>query len=104
MTEYLFIGGLLLVCFAILLFSNTGGKTLTGPAMVVSRRVELAKVASRHSNNWNYLVTFRLSDGEELELYVRKQDYDILTEGLTGQLTWCRENLSSFEPDMEVSR
>lgn len=102
MTQYMLIIGLLLVCSAVLLFSHTGGKNLTGPAMVVSRRMELAKVASRHANNWNYLVTFRLSDGEELELYVFEQEYDKLTEGLTGQLTWCRENLSSFDPDMEV--
>ena len=98
----LMVGGFLAVCFVVLLFSNAGGKTLTGPAMVVSRRVALARTASRHANNWNYLVTFRLSDGEELDLYVFQQEYDKLTEGLTGQLTWCRENLSSFEPDMEV--
>ena len=102
MTGSLFIIGLLLVSFLALFFISSGGKTLTGPAIVISRRVELAKVASRHANNWNYLVTFRLSDGEELELYVFEQDYGKLTEGLTGQLTWCRENLSSFDPDMEV--
>ena len=102
MTSSLFIIGLILVGFLVLFIINSDGKTLTGPAMVVSRRAELAKVASRHANNWNYLVTFRLSDGEELELYVFQQEYHKLTEGLTGQLTWCRENLSSFEPDMEV--
>lgn len=75
----------------------------TGPAAVVSRRVEMAKFStgSAHSktNNWNYMVTFRLSDGEEIELYVAEPEYKELTEGLQGQLTWKNDNLVTFFPD-----
>jgi len=102
MTEYWFIGGLILVCFGILVLTNAGGKSLTGRATVVSKRVELAKVSGRRANNWNYLVTFRLSDGEELELYVFEAQYHALAEGTAGLLTWCKENVSSFDADMEV--
>ena len=103
MTEYLIIGGVILVCFGALLLTNVGGKNLTGRATVVSKRVDLAKVAGRRANNWNYLVTFRLSDGEELELYVFESQYHELTEKTAGQLTWCKENLISFDADQEVS-
>ena len=99
MSEYWIIGGVLLIAFAVLILTNVGSKSLTGRATVVSKRVELAKVAGRRANNWNYLVTFRLSDGEELELYVFERQYNALPEGATGQLTWCKENLSSFDAD-----
>lgn len=110
-TENLELFLMLAVPFAAFLFMawrTTGGKVLTGPAKVVSRRVEVAKYPGRmqlgvETTGWNYLVTFRLSDGEEIELYVFENEYKALKEGLTGQLTWHKNNLSHFEPDMEVT-
>lgn len=55
------------------------------------------------TQGWNYLVTFRLSDGDEIELYVSQEEFKLLKEGLTGQLTWHKDTLSSFEPDKEAS-
>ena len=75
------------------------GKELTAPATVVSRRLELGIGGGAYGDNWNRLVTFRLSDGSQLELYTIKQDYELLTEGLSGQLTWQKENLLHFDPD-----
>lgn len=100
---------ILLVCilgFVFLSWQNGGGKTVTGPATVVSRRVEAAKAAGSgwgNNSGWNYLVTFRLAGGEEIELYVFKEQYQELTEGLSGQLTWHKETLSGFATDMEVT-
>lgn len=99
---------ILLVCilgFVFLAWQTAGGKVLTGPATVVSRRVEAAKAAGSgwgNNSGWNYLVTFRLAGGEEIELYVFKEQYQELTEGLSGQLTWHKETLSGFATDMEV--
>lgn len=70
----------------------------TGPAVVVSRRAEPAKYAARRSG-WNYLVTFRLCDGDTLELFVSEAEYSRLSEGLQGQLTWQSDTIRSFLPE-----
>lgn len=82
-----------LACFLFHTFRSTRGTVLTGWATVASRRIHFR----------DYLVTFRLSDGEELELYVFRNQYFELAEGRTGYLTWCKDSMSSFEPDMEES-
>lgn len=94
--------------FLVMIWHTTSGKVLTGLATVVSRRAEVAKYPGRmqlgvKTSTWNYLVTFQLADGEQIELYVFENEYKLLREGLTGQLTWYKNNLSSFEPDMEVT-
>lgn len=94
--------------FIFMVWRTTSGKVLTGPATVVSRRVEAAKYPGRmqlgvKTAGWNYLVTFRLADEEEIELYVFEEQFKTLKEGLTGQLTWCKDTFSDFIPDQEVS-
>ena len=73
----------------------------TGPATVVSRRMELARFSAgskdAKTNNWNHLVTFRLNGGEEIELYTSGEEYQSLEEGLSGQLTWNGENFVNFD-------
>ena len=44
-------------------------------------------------------MTFTLSDGEELELYVGEGEYRALKEGLSGQLTWEGKQFREFETD-----
>ena len=72
---------------------------MTGPATVVSHRMEPGKFGSRYTDNWNRMVTFRLSDGTELELYVTQSEYAELTDGQQGQLTWDKDILIHFDPD-----
>ena len=93
-----------LACFSIFILTNRQ-KNLTGRATIISRRVEAGKNTRRGSygSRWQYIVTFRLSDGEEIELYTFENQYKALKEGICGQLTWCGNSFSSFEPDMEVS-
>lgn len=84
----------------ILIHVLSRGKEMTGPATVVSHRLELGIGGGAYgADNWNRLVTFRLSDGSELELYAIREDYEKLEAGMTGQLTWQKENLLHFDPD-----
>lgn len=99
--EGLLIVGLIAIGFLILYWINNRGPVLTGPATIVSRRVEPAKYAGRYrpgveNAGWNYLVTFRLADGEEIELYTFENIYNTLKEGTCGQLTWHQDTLSDF--------
>lgn len=67
----------------------------TGPAAVVRRTV-------RHNNSiyheapWQYVVTFRLANGEEKELLTTEAVYASLKEGAEGTLTWQEDRLISF--------
>ena len=98
MSIYLFFFAIIALGFLALSIPYMGGKTLTGPATVVSRRAEAGQIGSRYSSTWLYLVTFRLSDGEEIELYTFENEYRCLKEGTSGILTWNGENFSSFDP------
>ena len=86
----------------VLVHALSRGKEMTGPATVVSHRLELGVGGGAYgADNWNRLVTFRLSDGTELELYAIREDYEQLEDGMTGQLTWQKENLLNFDPDSQ---
>lgn len=111
--EYIFysiLAVVVIVRFIMQVRNTVGGHVLTGRATVVSKRVQEGNYRNVRRNAktwyvnsaWNYLVTFRLSDGEEIELHTFDMEYHALEEGMTGQLTWHKENMSSFEPDIEV--
>ena len=73
---------------------------MTAHGTVVSHRLELGISGSMYGDNWNRLVTFRLKDGSELELYTVREDYETLIDGQSGQITWEKENLLHFDPDI----
>ena len=83
------------------------GPKLTGPATVKSHRVEQGnyqgKAPTRYQGNshgnWNYWVTFTLSDGEEIELYTGEAEFNTLKDGTAGQLTWQGKKFREFETD-----
>ena len=92
---------LVIVAFAAMIiyhFASQGHKMM-GTATVVSRRLELSSMGSKWADNYNRLMTFRLSDGSELELYVTKEAYAVLPDGETGQLVWQGDQLISFDSD-----
>lgn len=68
----------------------------TAPAAVLGRTV-------RHNNSiyheapWQYVVTFRLENGDEIALLTTEENYSLLKEGTEGNLTWQDEKLISFE-------
>lgn len=112
--DKLLVPGILLLALLYIFFQrwifrdkNDKGPKMTGPATVKSRRVEQGnyqgKAPTRYQGNsrgnWNYYVTFTLSDGEELELYVGEGEYRALKEGLSGQLTWEGKQFREFETD-----
>ena len=70
---------------------------LTGPATVTSHRVDQGSYHGKAPSRWNYVVTFTLSDGEEIELYTLLSDYQTLKDGTSGQLTWQGKRLLDFE-------
>lgn len=111
--EYILYGILALVVigrFIKQVIDTTGGHVPTGRSTVVSKRVAEGNYRNAQRNaktwyvgsQWNYPVTFRLSDGEEMELHTFENEYRLLKEGMTGQLSWHKQNMTGFEPDMEV--
>ena len=76
------------------------GQELTGTATVISRRIEVGKMGDKWADNYNRLITFRFSDGSEMELYVSKEAYTVLQDGETGQLIWQDNQLLSFDSDI----
>ena len=75
---------------------SRGGKEQTSTATVKSHRMEMARVPTPEST-WNYLVTFTLSDGKDVELHTSEAQYKELKAGLSGTLTWEGENFVNFE-------
>lgn len=68
-------------------------------ATVLSRRLGIAGFHGKYSSGYNHLVTFRLGDNDTLELYVSREEYSWLTEGLQGTLRWQNDNLLSFDTE-----
>ncbi len=73
---------------------------LTGWATVDSHDVETAKFGGRWSHGWNYLITFRFSDGDTLELYTTEEEYLTIKDGQFGILSWDGNQLVEFVPDV----
>jgi hypothetical protein len=75
---------------------SRSGKEQTSPATVKSHRMEMARVPTP-GNTWNWIVTFTLADGKEVELYTTESHYKELTDGQSSTLTWEGENFVNFE-------
>ena len=96
---YILIGGIVLF-FLLYYHFSTNGPEMTGTATVVSRRLEVGRMGNGWAENYNRLMTFRFSDGSELELYVSQEAYALLRDGETGQLIWQGDQLMSFDSDI----
>ena len=73
-----------------------GGKEQSAEATVKSHRMEMARVPTPGST-WNYLVTFTLADGKEVELLTQEYRFHELKDGQAGTLTWEGETFLNFE-------
>ena len=67
----------------------------TSPATVLSRRV-VRRNEMFENDPWAYLVSFRLENGEVLELDVGERMYGQLKEETSGTLTWRENRLLDF--------
>lgn len=76
------------------------GPEMTGPATVRSCRVKTGRAPTRGSH-WDYMMTFALADGEEVELYVTEDIFSTLKEGQSGLLTWQGKRFYHFDPDIQ---
>ena len=114
MVKALWIIGFLALVLLYLLYENwvhrdkdDKGPKMTAPATVKSRRTAQGNyrghAPTRYEGNtrglWNYFVTFTLSDGEELELYVGENEFRALKEGISGQLTWQGKQFREFDTE-----
>ena len=71
-------------------------ETQTSRAIVLSRRVDTCYRLEQSDSSWAYLVTFRLENGEEIELRTDEDIYKFCTEGKSGSLTWQGTQLVAF--------
>ncbi len=72
----------------------------TAKAEVISRRVQSGNpIRSGRSAGFGYtfLITFRLENGSDLELYAYDHEYGALREGMAGTLTWKGPYFVRFE-------
>lgn len=76
-----------------------GGKERSDTATVKSHRMASARFPTMDST-WDYLVTFALSDGSEVELHTMEVQFRQLQDGQTGQLHWEGENFLSFQQEV----
>ena len=68
----------------------------TASATVLSRKVDTCYSLTKSDSSWAYLVTFRLENGEEVELKTTEADYGKLKEGKSMTITWKGVELVSF--------
>ena len=68
----------------------------TGRATILSRRVDTCYQLAKSDSSWAYLVTFRLENGEEVQLNVSESDYKKMKEGTSLSITWKGDALTSF--------
>lgn len=72
----------------------------TADAVVTARTIKSgANRSGRSVMGYSYLVSFRLTDGKELELYAHDVEYGALREGMEGRLTWKGRYFVSFEQE-----
>lgn len=75
---------------------NAEGPEQSASATVLSRRVDTCYSLLKSDSSWAYLVTFRLENGEEVELKTTEAEYGKLKEGKAMTITWKGEELVSF--------
>lgn len=67
-------------------------------AELLSRRIEPGTGQSGRSHmGYSFVLTFRLEENIQLELYAYEQEYGALREGMTGMLTWKGPYFVRFE-------
>lgn len=96
--EYILI--LVLAGFAFLLIRQiliNRKPTYIASATVVSRRRGPGKCGAKYASTWNHYTTFRLNDGEELELSLGEAEYYALEPGMSGTLRWQDTDFREFE-------
>lgn len=69
----------------------------TASATILSRTVQHSNsIVNYQESPWLYQVTFRLENGEELQLQTTEELYGTLKENTAGSLTWRGEELVKF--------
>ena len=75
---------------------NVEAEEQTSRATVLSRKVDTCYSLAKSDSSWAYFVTFRLENGEELQLKTTEEEYGKLKEGKAMTICWQGEVLTSF--------
>lgn len=96
-------GAVLLYWLRVLPFreKKTNEPEQTAHAELVARRVETGTHGSGRSQGMGYsfILTFRMDDGTEKELFAYDHEYGTLREGMKGSLTRKGPYYVNFKPD-----
>lgn len=71
----------------------------TSNAILTARHVKTGADRTGRSSGmgYNYLLTFRLENGEEVTVYAHDTQWGSLREGMKGRLTWQGRYYVSFD-------
>ena len=72
---------------------------LTNRAVAYHKHSEQVHVAQGFANSAVFFITFHTDGGLILKLYMNSDQFYIIREGQTGQLTWQGDSLCRFTPD-----
>ncbi|MBQ8510883.1 MAG: DUF2500 domain-containing protein [Clostridia bacterium] len=69
---------------------NNNSPRLTVPAVVVAKRTNVTHHHHNHHthHSTSYYVTFQVESGDRMELHMSGQEYGLLVEGDSGELTF----------------
>ena len=78
---------------------NNHSPRLTVPANVVAKRTDVSRHRHDHHTHYTtrYYVTFQVESGDRMELSLSGQEYGLLVEGDSGNLTFQGTRYLGFE-------
>ncbi|RUS45436.1 DUF2500 domain-containing protein [Cohnella sp. AR92] len=80
--------------------SNNAAELARRTCKVIDKRTEVWGGSGDSSANTNYYITFEFEDRTRIELYVRPQQFGLITIGDTGDLTYQGKRFKQFNRDL----
>ena len=99
---FLLVMGVFVVTFVKIIgtwHKNNNSPRLTVPAKVVTKRTNVSHHRHNHHTHHSttYYVTFQVDSGDRMELHITGQEYGMLAEGDTGNLTFQGTRYLGFD-------
>lgn len=80
--------------------SNNAAELARRTCKVIDKRTEVWGGSGDSSANTNYYITFEFEDRTRIELYVRPQQFGLITIGDAGELTYQGKRFKQFNRDL----
>ena len=77
-----------------------GNPVETAPAVAYYKHPDMKPVLLGRASTYVYYITFHTDIGEQLKLYMDRDDYHSITEGSRGILTWQGEKFWKFQKEV----